>query len=201
MVFLDKAKKFLGFEDELLADSPLARQLQPEKPRAIRTERPERRENKLISFPGQKAGPMLGQSDVVIISPKSFEDPLTVASYIKRGNPVVVNIKNLDNATGKRFVDILCGTAYAFDGMMYRLGGTIFLFTPAHMGITPIEEELPELPNPELDPNHEEPFQKERNATAAHMEELESEDYEFVDPMAELEEAPAQAPQRYAMAR
>jgi cell division inhibitor SepF len=53
---------------------------------------------------------------------------------------VIVNLKHLDPAEGTRLIDFVCGTAYAIDGHMMKIGDTIFLFTPSTIAITAAEE-------------------------------------------------------------
>ncbi|MFA4906445.1 MAG: cell division protein SepF, partial [Candidatus Margulisiibacteriota bacterium] len=41
---------------------------------------------------------------------------------------------------GTRLIDFVCGTAYAIDGHMMKIGETIFLFAPSNIAITSAEE-------------------------------------------------------------
>jgi cell division inhibitor SepF len=51
-----------------------------------------------------------------------------------------VNLKHLDPAEGTRLIDFVCGTAYAIDGHMMKIGESIFLFTPGTISIISSEE-------------------------------------------------------------
>lgn len=139
MSFWKNATQFLGLEEEILESSPLKLQQTESQKRRNKV----KKKGRVIDFPNQKHSSKMNisQNDVMIVEPRVYEDSLTVSTYLKRGNPVVVNIKHLDAATGKRFVDFICGSAYAFEGHMHRLGGTIFIFTPAHMAIVPTQTE------------------------------------------------------------
>lgn len=82
------------------------------------------------------ASSMSGLStEMILCEPKSHEDSVILSSYIKEGKPVIVNLKYLDATAGKRLIDFVCGTVYAFEGHMQKLGGNIFLFTPQSIGI------------------------------------------------------------------
>src|SRR5690606_9537434 len=74
-------------------------------------------------------------SSLVIVEPKIYEDSLSISTYLKEGKPVIVNLKHLDPVNGKRLVDFVCGTAYAFEGNMQKIGQNIFLFTPSSVNI------------------------------------------------------------------
>jgi len=52
----------------------------------------------------------------------------------------MINLKHLDPTEGTRLVDFVCGTAYAIDGHMTKIGDSIFLFTPGSIAITSAEE-------------------------------------------------------------
>ncbi len=84
----------------------------------------------------RSAGSMPGAStEMILCEPKSHEDSVILSTYIKQGKPVIVNLKYLDATAGKRLIDFVCGTVYAFEGHMQKLGGNIFLFTPQNIGI------------------------------------------------------------------
>ena len=79
-------------------------------------------------------------SEIKIEEPRIYEDSLTIATYLRESVPVIVNLKYLDASAGKRLIDFVCGTAYAINGHMMKIGENIFLFTPANMLIVESEE-------------------------------------------------------------
>lgn len=178
MSIWERTKQFIGFEEELMEGSPLKLQKGDTE---RRRERPQKA-GRVINFPQQKVNSKMQVSpnDVMIIEPSAYEDSLIVSTWLKKNNPVVVNIKHLDAATGKRFVDFICGSAYAFEGHMHRLGGTIFMFTPAHMAIVPTSEEeisqhRPQMPEGILE--DEVVYDEPQNTH--------HQDYEYFDPIPE----------------
>jgi cell division inhibitor SepF len=72
-------------------------------------------------------------SEIKIEEPRIYEDSLNIATYLRESIPVIVNLKYLDNQAGKRLIDFICGTAYAINGHMMKIGENIFLFTPANV--------------------------------------------------------------------
>ena len=52
----------------------------------------------------------------------------------------MINLKHLDTTEGMRLIDFVCGTAYAIDGHMLKIGDSIFLFTPNNIAISDLEE-------------------------------------------------------------
>jgi len=81
-----------------------------------------------------------GSYDVMFYEPKIYEDSLNISTNLRAGSPVIVNLKHLDPAEGTRLIDFVCGTAYAIDGHMMKIGESIFLFTPSSIAITSAEE-------------------------------------------------------------
>jgi cell division inhibitor SepF len=78
--------------------------------------------------------------EIVIHEPKVYEDSLNISSQLRSGSPVIINLKHLDPNEGTRLIDFVCGTAYAIDGHMIKIGESIFLFTPSNIIIADVEE-------------------------------------------------------------
>ena len=81
-----------------------------------------------------------GSYDVMLYEPKVYEDSLSISTNLRTGSPVIINLKHLDPSEGTRLIDFVCGTAYAIDGHMMKIGESIFLFTPNNIAITSSEE-------------------------------------------------------------
>ena len=133
---LDQLKTFFGFEEETEIAQPVIKQTQiKQSPSTNTTDQiTKTAEPKPIikSFNGKViSGKNKGQSEIKIEEPKIYEDSLNIATYLRENKPVIVNLKHLDSQTGKRLIDFICGTAYAINGHMMKIGENIFLFTPA----------------------------------------------------------------------
>jgi len=79
--------------------------------------------------------------EIAIHEPKVYEDSLNISTQLRGGSPVVINLKYLDPTEGTRLIDFVCGTAYAIDGHMIKIGESIFLFTPSNIVISDLEED------------------------------------------------------------
>ena len=75
-------------------------------------------------------------SEITIEEPTVYEDATQISTHLRENKPVIVNLKNLDSETSKRLIDFICGTAYAINGHMMKIGESIFLFTPANVAIS-----------------------------------------------------------------
>jgi len=145
MTTVDKIKDFFGFAEshDQANETPTAKKIKP---------------FKVSSTSNTKN---FASSQIIIMEAKIYEDSLTIAKYLRENNPVIVNLKFLDNDTGKRLIDFICGTAFAINGHMLKIGENIFLFTPAAVQISNNTEES-NLGN-SLDADQKEIFFKQAN--------------------------------------
>jgi len=73
--------------------------------------------------------------DIMICDPRVYEDSLNISAYLRQGNAVIVNLKDIEQSEGTRLIDFICGTAFAIDGHMIKIAETIFLFTPSSVAV------------------------------------------------------------------
>ncbi|RAP34065.1 hypothetical protein DID75_00375 [Candidatus Marinamargulisbacteria bacterium SCGC AG-410-N11] len=134
--FLEKVKVFFGFkeEKELFNEQPVANMPEEE---PIITKKSKPFQGSLIHTKNAKKFSM---SQIKVEEPKIYEDSLLIATHLRENNPVIVNLKFLDATSSKRLIDFVCGTAYAINGHMMKIGENIFLFTPNQVTITNSEE-------------------------------------------------------------
>lgn len=122
---LKRAKKFIGLEEELEERESGGQQLDITSMLRSKKEAP-----RLVE----------GGSAIMFYEPKIYEDSLNISTDLRAGSPVIVNLKHLDPTEGTRLIDFVCGTAYAIEGHMMKIGESIFLFTPAAIAITSSED-------------------------------------------------------------
>ncbi|RAP32274.1 hypothetical protein DID76_00830 [Candidatus Marinamargulisbacteria bacterium SCGC AG-414-C22] len=126
---IERLKHFFGFSEELnLEEHKLEEDINP----------------KIKPFKGslvdsQNARPF-ASSEIKVEEPRIYEDSLAIATHLRENKPCIVNLKYLDEDSGKRLIDFVCGTAYAINGHMLKIGENIFLFTPSKVLIVNSEE-------------------------------------------------------------
>jgi len=119
---LRRAKRFIGLEEEA-GESNNTMQLEiGSLLKAKKEPRPE------------------GSFEIMICEPKIYEDSLSISTNLRAGSPAIVSLKHLDPSEGTRLIDFVCGTTYAIDGHMTKIGESIFLFTPGSVVITSGDE-------------------------------------------------------------
>ena len=84
-----------------------------------------------VTSPGSNAN-----QNVVLYSPKSFEDVQMLIDFLKRHEPAVVDLAGVADASAQRILDFLSGAIYALSGSIHRISGSIFLLTPSGVNIT-----------------------------------------------------------------
>ncbi len=120
-----RAKAFIGLEEDDASTEEISRE-EMNVETALR--------------PKKGKGASSSEYEIVIHEPKVYEDSLTISMQLRGGSPVVINLRHLDPTEGTRLIDFVCGTAYAIDGHMIKIGESIFLFTPSNIIIADVEE-------------------------------------------------------------
>lgn len=120
---LKRAKAFIGLDEEGEGEGDYAQQL-----------------DMSSMLKGKREHKGEATSEIIFYEPKVYEDSLNISTHLRSGSPVVINLKHLDPAEGTRLVDFVCGTAYAIDGHMMKIGEALFLFTPRNIAITSSED-------------------------------------------------------------
>jgi cell division inhibitor SepF len=87
-----------------------------------------------------------GVAEIRVEEPRVYEDSLGTASALRDGLPVILNLKHLDQQAQKRFIDFMCGTAFAVNGKMIKIGEHIFLFTPPNVSVDAGDKTIIEKP-------------------------------------------------------
>ncbi len=119
-----KAKAFIGLDEEG-EDENFGQQLEM---------------STILKGKREREGRSEANLEIMCYEPKVYEDSLNISTHLRSGSPVIINLKHLDPAEGTRLIDFVCGTAYAIDGHMMKIGESIFLFAPNSIAITSADE-------------------------------------------------------------
>lgn len=77
----------------------------------------------------------LGEVNMQMLEPTSFDDSQKVADALHNSQPVVVNFENTDPVVAKRMTDFLSGVIYALQGNMKKIGRNILICAPKNVDI------------------------------------------------------------------
>ena len=81
-------------------------------------------------------GAINGNSEVVLMEPRSFEEMPQAIQALRERKMVVLNLTMMEPDQAQRAVDFVAGGTYAMDGHQERVGESIFLFTPLCVQVT-----------------------------------------------------------------
>lgn len=68
--------------------------------------------------------------NVKVFVPKNFEEIAEIIGVLSLGKPAIVKMKELNDATAQRALDLLSGAIYALRGGLYLIDTGIYVFTP-----------------------------------------------------------------------
>jgi FtsZ-interacting cell division protein YlmF len=89
-----------------------------------------------VGSDGPKSSPGTSQ----IINARAFSDAQRLADHIRRGNAVVLDLRNTEPAMVRRLVDFSSGLTYALDGKMAKTAQGVILVTPPGVAIDGAEQ-------------------------------------------------------------
>jgi len=78
--------------------------------------------------------------EVMVISPKSFDESLDIAKNLIEKKTVVLNLELLGHEDSQRIVDFLAGSTFALNGHQQKIGEGVFIFTPNNVNISAEQE-------------------------------------------------------------
>lgn len=65
-----------------------------------------------------------------VYSANSYEDSAQISSYLRLGQPVILDIAYLDDSQSHRLLDFVCGSIFATNGQVKKLSKHLYLFSP-----------------------------------------------------------------------
>lgn len=65
------------------------------------------------------------------VRPRRFEQAQEVADRFKEGQPVIVNLQEIERDLSRRLIDFCSGLCYGLGGRMERVASGVYLLTPA----------------------------------------------------------------------
>ena len=79
---------------------------------------------------GGRAAPANAKPQMSMASPTRFEDGARLADSLLAGRTVLLNLENAGKVDARRLLDFMSGAAYALQGYVKRVSGSIYLVVP-----------------------------------------------------------------------
>ena len=73
--------------------------------------------------------------NIVTLHPRSYSDARQMAEHYREGNPVIINLDDMDESERKRLVDFASGLAFGLQGGIERIASRVFLISPANVTV------------------------------------------------------------------
>lgn len=139
-----KAANFLGLVDdeEIDQSAPVATQNENRFNRPLRTAAPVENESPsyLRSAPTRATAPVT-QTDVVVdhivtLHPRMYSDVRGIGEHYRLGQPVIMNLSDMEESERKRMIDFASGLVFGHYGKIERVTSKVFLLTPQNVRVS-----------------------------------------------------------------
>ena len=81
----------------------------------------------------EPAGDLEPSYNIVTLHPRSYSDARQMAEHYREGNPVIINLDDMDESERKRLVDFASGLAFGLRGGIEKITSVVFLISPANV--------------------------------------------------------------------
>lgn len=109
-----------------------------EAPTSSRTPAATRTQRLAVAPTAAPAAPKLEQ--IVTITPRFYSEARAIGEYYRDGNPVIMNLSDMEESERKRLVDFASGLVFGHSGTIERVTSKVFLLTPPNVSVSSEEK-------------------------------------------------------------
>lgn len=73
---------------------------------------------------------------IITLHPRFYNEARTIGEHFRQGNPVIINLTDMDESEHKRLVDFASGLAFGLHGTIERVTKKVFLISPANLQVS-----------------------------------------------------------------
>ncbi len=73
---------------------------------------------------------------IITLHPRFYNEARTIGEHFRMGNPVIINLTEMDESEHKRLVDFASGLAFGLHGTIERVTKKVFLISPANVNVS-----------------------------------------------------------------
>ena len=81
--------------------------------------------------PHQFAAPSMDR--IVTITPRFYSEARAIGEFYREGNPVIMNLSDMEESERKRLIDFASGLVFGHAGTIERVTSKVFLLTPPNV--------------------------------------------------------------------
>jgi cell division inhibitor SepF len=137
---LKRVANYLGLMDDPEFDTPIATstaavttssdvRIKPRTPRPVTS---------VVTSSSVEVAPQLDLpvlDRIITLHPRFYNEARTIGEHFRLGNPVIINLTDMDESEHKRLVDFASGLAFGLHGTIERVTKKVFLLSPANVSI------------------------------------------------------------------
>ncbi|CAB4629710.1 unannotated protein [freshwater metagenome] len=133
-----RVANYLGLMDEPEFDTPQSQA--PAKSSDVRIKSrelrpvPTVRRGEVVETAPQLDLPTLDR--IITLHPRYYNEARTIGEHYREGNPVIINLTEMDESEHKRLVDFASGLAFGLHGTIERVTKKVFLLSPANVSVS-----------------------------------------------------------------
>ena len=129
----NKAATFLGLKDDPELNEVAVVQREPVRGGTGVTIR-ESRGTRPVVVPVQ---PELSPMDrIVTLHPRTYSEARAIGEQYREGNPVIMNLSDMEETERKRLVDFASGLVFGLHGSIERVTSKVFLLSPENVSVS-----------------------------------------------------------------
>lgn len=73
---------------------------------------------------------------IITLHPRFYNEARTVGEHFRQGNPVIINLSDMDDAERKRIIDFASGLVFGHSGSIERVTSKVFLLSPPNVMVS-----------------------------------------------------------------
>ena len=73
---------------------------------------------------------------IITLHPRFYNEARTIGEHFRQGNPVIINLTEMDESELKRLVDFASGLAFGLHGTIERVTKKVFLISPSNVNVS-----------------------------------------------------------------
>ncbi len=77
---------------------------------------------------------------IVTIAPRFYSEARAIGEYYREGNPVIMNLSDMEETERKRLIDFASGLVFGHSGTIERVTSKVFLLTPPNVSVSSEEK-------------------------------------------------------------
>jgi cell division inhibitor SepF len=89
---------------------------------------------KVVELAPQLDLPVLDR--IITLNPRFYNEARTIGEHFRQGNPVIINLTEMDESELKRLVDFASGLAFGLHGTIERVTKKVFLISPSNVNVS-----------------------------------------------------------------